>query len=209
MAGKIDPKIKVKSTKELTQELKIQSDNNAALALTVKHLEELIEHLKSRLEKSEVEISDLKKQCKAKENGDKPRCGDCNESFESKSLLKKHKKANHKTSVSCPNCEEKFEESWTLEVHLKSHVDTVKHECELCGKCFHMKWRLRKHMDLHNNPKAKKCHFFNNKKHCPFQEVGCKFLHETSEKCYFQDNCRNELCKSPKIQLKHTLRFQM
>ena len=57
-----------------------------------------------------------------------------------------------------------------------------------------MKWRLRKHMDLHNNPKAKKCHFFNNKKHCPFQEVGCKFLHETSEKCYFQDNCRNALC---------------
>ena len=77
MAGKTDQKMKVKSTKEVTQELNIQSDNNRALALTVKHLEELVEHLKSRLEKSKVEISDLKKHCKAKKNGDKPRCGYC------------------------------------------------------------------------------------------------------------------------------------
>ena len=49
-------------------------------------------------------------------------------------------------------------------------------------------------MDLHKNPKAKRCYFFNNEKLCPFQDVGCKFLHETSEKCYFQNSCRNARC---------------
>ena len=31
-------------------------------------------------------------------------------------------------------------------------------------------------------------------KDCPFEEIGCKFLHKKSKKCYYQENCKNKLC---------------
>ena len=45
------------------------------------------------------------------------------------------------------------------------------------------------------NKNVKKCHCFNNSKICPFEDIGCKFAHEDSEKCYFFDRCRNQLCQ--------------
>ena len=40
----------------------------------------------------------------------------------------------------------------------------------------------------------KKCHYFNNRKTCPFDEIGCMFAHETSEMCRFDKICNNKLC---------------
>ena len=48
---------------------------------------------------------------------------------------------------------------------------------------------------MHSDDKTRKCHFFNNNKPCPYEEVGCKFLHETSEACYYKDKCNNPLCQ--------------
>ena len=45
------------------------------------------------------------------------------------------------------------------------------------------------------NKNVKKCHYFNNSKICPIEDIGCKFAHEDSEKCYFFDRCRNQLCQ--------------
>ena len=40
----------------------------------------------------------------------------------------------------------------------------------------------------------KHCHYFNNGKNCPFEELGSTFLHELSELCKFK-TCRNALFK--------------
>ena len=45
-------------------------------------------------------------------------------------------------------------------------------------------------MNLHNDQSAKKCHYYNNEKICPFKEIGCQFLGEASEMCFLQSRCR-------------------
>ena len=45
-------------------------------------------------------------------------------------------------------------------------------------------------MNLHNDQSAKKCHYYNNEKMCPFKEIGCQFLGEASEMCFLQSRCR-------------------
>ena len=89
----------------------------------------------------------------------------------------------------------KFTEVWKLEVHLKLHRDVESFECNVCSKTFHLKWRPSKHRQMHSISNTnKKCHYFNNDKSCPYQDVGCMFLHQASEACYFDSNCRNKLC---------------
>ena len=39
------------------------------------------------------------------------------------------------------------------------------------------------------------CHYFNNQKKCPFEEIGCMFLHADSEDCKFQNTCNKNLCQ--------------
>ena len=64
-----------------------------------------------------------------------------------------------------------------------------------CDKTFVLKWRLRKHLEGHSKDCGKFCHYFNNEKVCPFEKIGCKFLHKDSEVCYFGRKCRNKLCQ--------------
>ena len=66
--------------------------------------------------------------------------------------------------------------------------------CKDCVKTYVFKWRLRKHEENHNNMSLKKCHFFNNEKACPFEQIGCMFAHSPSEKCKNGKNCRYKLC---------------
>ena len=122
------------------------------------------------------------------------KCCDCEESFKSKGVLKSHRNEKHKSGLFCSECGEAFEKHWMLELHLKSHENIDSYDCEVCKKKFHVKWRLRKHMEIHNNAQTKKCHFFNNKKICPYEEIGCKFLHKVSEMCFHKENCKNKLC---------------
>ena len=75
------------------------------------------------------------------------------------------------------------------------HSTEKENACNFCGKTFHLKWRLEKHKEIHDKEKSLKyCHFFNNHKVCPYEEIGCKFLHVKSERCKFTD-CRNPLCQ--------------
>ena len=48
---------------------------------------------------------------------------------------------------------------------------------------------------MHENKNMKKCHYYNNLKACPYEDIGCKFEHKVSEQCYFQKQCRNKLCQ--------------
>ena len=82
-----------------------------------------------------------------------------------------------------------------LEVHIRNEHEHVKdYKCDVCDKGFVLKWRMLKHQDCHRGPGKKKCHFFNNRKTCPFEEIGCMFAHEASEICRFDNICDNQLC---------------
>ena len=39
------------------------------------------------------------------------------------------------------------------------------------------------------------CHYFNNDKPCPYDEVGCKFKHETAPECRCNLKCTFKLCQ--------------
>merc|ERR1712082_511832 len=73
---------------------------------------------------------------------------------------------------------------WQLELHMKSHDNINPFKCDICDKDFLMKWRLQKHVMAHKGPR-KHCHYFNNSKVCPYEQVGCQFQHKNSGKCRF------------------------
>ena len=80
-------------------------------------------------------------------------------------------------------------------MHIKTDHD--KHqtfECDKCEKHFVIEWRLKKHMHLHTQINIKRCHYFNNEKTYPFNELGCKFQHSVAEKCKFGQKCKRRLC---------------
>ena len=97
--------------------------------------------------------------------------------------------------LKCTFCDIKFNIFWELERHIKDcHEihDTLK--CDKCEKEFVLKWRLKKHMSIHSDKILFHCLYFNNDKHCPYEELGCKFLHTASPFCKFGQTCRNKLC---------------
>ena len=112
-------------------------------------------------------------------------------------MLKQHKKEIHRRDLKCNHCDEKLKHLWMLEKHLKLHKDAENFECDICKKTFQLKWRLSKHKDMHNDSTTKRCHYFNNSKPCPYQEVGCMFLHQLSEVCFWENNYRNRLFPFP------------
>jgi len=67
-----------------------------------------------------------------------------------------------------------------LEKHIKtSHADYKTYDCNNCEKKFVTIWRLGKHDNLHLNIQTKPCKYFINKTKCPFDDLGCKFRHDT------------------------------
>ena len=61
-------------------------------------------------------------------------------------------------------------------------------------KSVFVKWRLKKHMNIHSSPDVQACHFFNNNKTCPYEDLGCMFAHMVSGMCKFGKFCNNRLC---------------
>ena len=44
-----------------------------------------------------------------------------------------------------------------------------------------------------SNKKLTFCHYYNNGKVCPYEELGCKFWHQKSSFCTKKDRCQNNL----------------
>ena len=105
-----------------------------------------------------------------------------------------HIKENHTLNKKCRKCDDVFEENWLLENHMKTHDDAERFKCNVCDKTFLLQWRLNKHMNGHQTESVK-CHYFNNEKSCPYEEVGCMFDHNISEKCKFFKICRRPMCQ--------------
>ena len=151
----------------------------------LKEFNEKVAFLSSRITAKETtdEISSTKKKCEL-----------CNSYFENEKSLKSHMKAKHHRNISCHQCDRKFAMNCDLETHLVSeHGQSKNYMCQLCDMSFILEWRLQKHVEGHS--KRRTCYYFNNDEDCPFQKVGCKFLHKTANKCKYADYCTRTKCQ--------------
>jgi hypothetical protein len=105
------------------------------------------------------------------------------------------KSENDSKVIKCNLCEKSFHRFADLEMHIRSNHE--KHQvfkCDQRDKCFVLNWRLRKHMKIHTEEFGKHCHYFNNNRKCPFEELVCKFLHAEAKICKLESKCRRRLC---------------
>jgi DNA-directed RNA polymerase subunit RPC12/RpoP len=100
-------------------------------------------------------------------------------------------------NVKCNDCGKHFTRNGDFEEHLEENKAEKSFECEKCGKKYYLEWRLGKHMDM-NKGKGKYSPYFNNGEPCPFEIIGCMFVHERSGMCRFKE------CKNLKCQFEHT-----
>ena len=126
-----------------------------------------------------------------KQSVNKYSCKTCGRNFDDGHNLRYHIKSEHsrRNEYTCNKCGETFSECHSLEKHLVTiHKETKSLSCHGCNMKFVDKLRLNKHAKMHttNRLKLRKCHFFNNGKVCPYEEYGCKFLHQVSMLCRYE-----------------------
>ena len=78
--------------------------------------------------------------------------------------------------IKCKECGETFSKTFQLEKHLDELEKMKEFKCEICNKGFHLNWRLQKHRNIHQDT-PKTCKYFSKKEVCPFESIGCMFLH--------------------------------
>ena len=101
---------------------------------------------------------------------------------------------NSVKTIQCNTCRKTFDKFCDLEQHIKIfHDNHPVFRCEVCEKNFVLKWRLKKHSKIHNGL-GQPCHYYNNNKVCPFEELGCKFNHIPSENCSLGEACGKTKC---------------
>ena len=121
------------------------------------------------------------------------KCEKCDKIFETYPAFQKHKD-NHKElndRFPCEMCERDFDEEWKMRGHIKMNHN--KNECHLCGKSFKFVDTLTRHVKITHENVRIYCHYFNNRKVCPF-EKDCIFIHELSENCKFRNHCERNFC---------------
>ena len=120
------------------------------------------------------------------------RCQKCDKSFESLTDLKDHKNEHRVNGdiFKCDQCDTEFNEECKLFAHVKSHKE---YACEQCSKTFPYLNTKNKHIRIRHENIKLYCHFYNNKKTCPFDEE-CVFLHEDAEICRYGARCEQDLC---------------
>ena len=94
----------------------------------------------------------------------------------------------------CNNCGKHFKSLSCLDEHMKDAHEEETHTCEECGTHFYSKSRLKKHIKMHSSQNQRKCYYFNSDKICPYEALGCKFLHEYNSNCKFGKTCRRHMC---------------
>ena len=90
------------------------------------------------------------------------------------------KSSSKQNLLKCNLCDKRFQINSDLEKHIKTrHENYQSYNCRQCKKNFVTKWRLQKHERIHSNIKTRQCKYFKTQTKCPFDELGCKFRHET------------------------------
>ena len=149
---------------------------------------------KTKYETLSNQYQSLKSKCdleKAKKNTNL-RCNNCKQSFQTLKDFKKHKEEHHSKQdvFNCSKCDKTFNEDWKLNAHMKLHKN---YQCDQCSKNFKYKELLRKHVKITHESFKLYCHYFNNKKICPYNEE-CVFLHEEANLCKYGMVCERMLC---------------
>ena len=153
------------------------------------------EALENRIKLMESIIINLQDETHNKEKSVKPiSCAFCQLKFKKAKDLEEHIATEHDRMFKCNYCAEEFDLQWKLELHVQTHVQVDKLNCGKCDINFHLKWRLVKHTRLHGNSNVKCFYYYNNHKHCPYVELGCKFRHVDATYCKFQAKCFRKLC---------------
>ena len=181
-------KIKKKTVKDLTEDFIVMKNKFNQFEKLFALLSQKVEKYEKQDKENSLEDENIEKRPK------EYLCKRCDSVFSDNKKLKVHTKEEHGKEIKCNICDEKFDQTFKLENHLKEHeVETFK--CDECGKTFYLKWRLAKHKTIHETINVRFCHYFNNDKLCPFEEIGCMFLHAKSELCRFKKSCKNDLCQ--------------
>ena len=109
----------------------------------------------------------LQKNCKSRKKTFE--CSVCDKVFESMVDFKTHKETHGKSNevFQCDECGKVANEEWKMSAHRKLHENFV---CTLCGRTFKYLDMKNKHTKIANENLQIFCHFFNNKKSCPFSE---------------------------------------
>ena len=110
--------------------------------------------------------------------------------------LTTHSQMKREKTMKCFECNKVFTSHSHLEKHIEEEHVPEYIKCNKCEMHFRTKWRLMKHHKIHDeNLKLRRCHYFNSGKKCPFENLGCKFLHEFSEVCNQGRRCRRHMCQ--------------
>ena len=151
--------------------------------------------LEKKLDNVTEEIKVMKQNKSSESNPYSHKCNSCSFSSISRKTLRSHIVENHAVKINCKIRDKNFKLKSDLEKHiLQCHDSVKKFNCDKCGKTFALKWRLQKHQKIHTENKLQKCHYYNNMKICPFEEIGCMFEHSLSESCKFGKECNKKLC---------------
>ena len=159
-------------------------NNQNCIIVTLKNLEKHMEYIQNRLVKIE-DSHEGNSLIKIKEDVteyfqliDKKIEGLNGEIDIAENKIKKRKNVKS-TAKKCEICEATFVRYCDLESHIEeTHGDPGSFNCEECGKTFVVKWRLEKHKGIHTKlTTTKRCKYFDSKTFCPFERLGCKFLH--------------------------------
>ena len=182
---------KKQTMKSLSQEILILKEQVKEIDPLKQKVLELLEMIKNLNIKENYEVRTFVKEIAQVAI----KCKICERDFATKKILKKHNLEIHPTKIKCQDCDKVFMKNCELEVHIKNQHKKVKeYTCDLCDKTFVLEWRLIKHQENHKYPTRIKCHYFNNEKDCPFEEIGCMFAHEESGVCKFGQMCGKKLC---------------
>ena len=200
---RIDSEIKElkKTQTKNVENIRLISENIAALEQSQEAQKKSEQDKMGLVRKQSIEIEDLVRKMEiistAKTSDDSQYiCRQCDEKFTLKEGLRNHIIHKHSTQFHCETCGHEFEGSVALEQHMiTKHNAEKKYKCDICKNDFVADWRLRKHKKMHMKTNARKCHYYNNMKECPFSYLGCKFLHEKSDMCKFNGNCKLEKCQ--------------
>ena len=123
-------------------------------------------------------------------------CKMCSFTSSKKADIRSHIKLQHPRKLVCRICECQFDENHTLEQHLEiAHVKVPNFSCDMCGKKFILKWRFLKHVQSHHQSNVRFCYYYNNRKECPFSQIGCKFQHKEAPECKFKEECNKTMCQ--------------
>ena len=186
---------------DLDQQISSLDDEYRSIKSIIECKKSKSEELKKTVMEIQTEITSVKSELKAKVPKEiccdgSYKCRVCYSKFVNTLDLKRHIVDSHSKKSECNKCDKKFTTSSQLETHLQEHGSQKENVCKKCGKTFHFSWRLEKHNKMHDsNITVRKCHYFNNDKQCPFDEIGCKFLHEEAVYCKYRSQCKFDKCQ--------------